>query len=289
MQKRGLAGAGQAAIETATEQEHGMNFCLAGYLDRIGQPAAAPSQAALAALQAAQLCAIPFENLDPFLGRVPQLAPSAVFDKPVTSRRGGYCHELNLLFGQALAALGCALRPVLGRVRMGAPTGGPRTHLAQVVRIDGRDWLADTGFGGPGPEVPLALDSDDEIETRLGRYRLRGEGVERVLERHMPEGWFALYGIDSVPVTLPDIEAANVVCALWDRSPFPAHLMLNRVTGVGRSSLLDLRLTEARSCTVGSADALAAVLRDVFDLPDDPAMASAAWRKLAPAGLRRTG
>ncbi|PKP70283.1 MAG: hypothetical protein CVT82_07200 [Alphaproteobacteria bacterium HGW-Alphaproteobacteria-4] len=63
-------------------------------------------------------------------GRLPGLAPHAVWRKSVLERRGGYCLELNALLGYALTALGFRAEPVLGRVRMGAAVGGPRTHLA---------------------------------------------------------------------------------------------------------------------------------------------------------------
>lgn len=90
------------------------------------------------------------------LGAVPDLSDAAVWEKLIEARRGGYCFELNKLFGHALVALGFDVQPILCRVRMGAPAGGPRTHRAFIVSIGGVDWLADAGFGGPGPAEPLA-------------------------------------------------------------------------------------------------------------------------------------
>ncbi|WP_456679164.1 hypothetical protein [Bradyrhizobium sp. LM6.9] len=37
------------------------------------------------------------------------------------------------MFGLALEALDFTVRPILCRVRMGAPEGGPRTHHALIV------------------------------------------------------------------------------------------------------------------------------------------------------------
>lgn len=135
-----------------------MTFDLSTYLARIELPAAAcpPTLAGLARLQHAQMSAIPFENLDPYLGAVPDLAPEAVWQKLVVARRGGYCFELNQLFGRALTELGFQVRPVLGRVRMGAPVASTRAHLAWIATVDGADYLVDTGFGGPGAIAPLA-------------------------------------------------------------------------------------------------------------------------------------
>lgn len=261
-----------------------MSFDLAAYLTRIDHRAEAPSSAALAALQEAQLRAVPFENTGPLLGQVPDLSDTAIWTRLVSERRGGYCLELNRLFGAALIALGYRIRPILGRVRMGAPAGGPRTHLAHIVTVDGADWLADTGFGGPGPERPLRLGSVATQQDRLGRFRLRPDmdTGETVLERETPDGWFGLYGFDAVPVTAPDVEAANVVCSRWTLSPFPRHLMLNRVTETGRVSLFDRHLTEDRGAReLTSAEDLAFVLATLFALPADPAVDL--WNRIAPA------
>ncbi|MCL4189179.1 MAG: arylamine N-acetyltransferase [Rhodobacteraceae bacterium] len=258
-----------------------MDFRISDYLARIGQTPAAPSPGALRALQAAQLAAIPFENIDPFLGILPDLDDRAIWRKLVIRRRGGYCLELNALFGTALRALGYDAVPVLGRVRMGAPRGSMRAHLAHVVRFGATRYLADVGFGGPAPEAPLEIGAAFAQPDRLGRFRLRGDGEtgETVLERDTPEGWFALYGFDGVEATEADRIAANFFCARFPASPFPNHLMLNRVTASGRSSLLDLKLTtpEGRRTIAGEAD-LARVLAGEFTL-DGAELAPRLWAR----------
>ncbi len=261
-------------------------FDLSAYLARIGAAPEAPSARALAALQAAQMRAIPFENIDVLLGAVPDLDPDALATKLVDQRRGGYCLELNGLFGRALAALGYPVRPVLGRVRMGAAQGGPRAHLAHVVSVGGRRFLADTGFGGPGASVPLDIDARTAIETPLGVYRLRVDAAsgERVLERREQEAWFALWSFDDVAVQPPDVIAANVVCARWDGAPFPAHLMASVLRGAGRASLFDLTLSlDGARRTLASRAELAAALSEVFGLTLDTARVAAVWSRLAPA------
>lgn len=268
-----------------------MTFDLARYLARIDHAAEPPSVAALTALQTAQMRAIAFENTEVLLGGVPNLAPDAIWRKLVEERRGGYCLELNALFGAALTALGYTSRSVLGRVRMGAPTGGPRAHLAHLVALDGQDWLADTGFGGPGPAYPMPCGQEDPVDTPQGRYRLRHdpETGEEVLEREMPGAvWFSLYGFDRVPVTPPDVEAANVVCARWDLAPFPHHLMMSRLTEGGRYGLFDTALTgpQGQSRHLASAADLGTVLTDLFRLPSDPARDAALWLRIASAPLK---
>ncbi|MCV2870058.1 arylamine N-acetyltransferase [Defluviimonas sp. WL0002] len=265
-----------------------MPLNLPRYLDRIAIKDEAPSPEGLSRLQAAQLRAIAFENTEPLLGVVPDLSLAAVQQKLVVAKRGGYCLELNALFGAALGALGYQARPVLGRVRMGAATGGPRAHLAHIVQFGDRAFLADTGFGGPAPEAPIEIGTGTPVADRLGQYRLRRDAAteEWVLERETTQGWFSLYGFDTVPVTEPDRIAANFFCARFPASPFPNHLMLNRVTETGRVSLFDRKLTKDDTVTElrDSAD-LADALRDQFRLPYDCALARNLWHKLAPEAL----
>jgi N-hydroxyarylamine O-acetyltransferase len=259
-----------------------MNFDIAEYLDRIGHHHAAPSPEALAALQAAQLAAIPFENTEPLLGIMPDLNEDAIWRKLVSQRRGGYCLELNALFAMALRALGYEASAVLGRVRMGAPTGGMRAHLAHVVSFGDLRFLADVGFGGPAPEAPLQIGSAAPQCDRLGTFRLRDDPAtgETVLERETPEGWFSLYGFDNVPVTGADRLGANFFCARFPGSPFPNHIMLNRVTSQGRVSLFDLHLTTPEgNRTIASPAELAQVLTDCFGL-DGAGLAPRLWSRI---------
>jgi N-hydroxyarylamine O-acetyltransferase len=270
-----------------------MPFDPTAYLARIGLPG--PPEASpdgLAALQQAQLASIAFENLDPLTGRLPDLAPEAIWRKLVDGRRGGYCFELNGLFGAALAAFGFAARPVLARVRMGAPQGGARTHLAWLVTLEGGDWLADCGFGGPGPRRPLplrpgALD-DGTLDDGRDRFRLRADAEELVLERAGAEGWFGLYGFDDVRPRPVDVEAANVVCARWERAPFGSTLMLSRQLEDGRVACRNRegrteRGGRSETWTLGSAAELGARLRQDFGIEAAEELVQAAWARLPPS------
>lgn len=267
-----------------------MTFEIEKYLERTGLSGRKipVTPEGLAMLQLAQASAIAFENMDPLTGLVPDLAPAALWQKLVVNRRGGYCLELNALFGQALDALGFAARPVLGRVRMGAPTGGPRSHHAFVVSFADGDYLADTGFGGPAPAMPVRLGDSAPQVIRGETFRMRADAAtgEDVLERRNGDDWFALYGFDSVEVEAPDYEAANFICARWDKAPFPFHLMMTIVTEDGRNNLFNREVKQIRGSGIetmelGSLTEFETAMMELFRLPPDRALYQRVWEKLS--------
>jgi N-hydroxyarylamine O-acetyltransferase len=129
---------------------------LARYLERIGHGwNVRPDLETLRSLHRAHVTAIPFEALDAQLGMVPSLDPQAIFEKLVERPRGGWCYEMNGLFGAALQAIGFEVTRIAGSVMRQTGTGKEGTHLALLVDCDGR-WLCDVGFAGCQLE-PLPL------------------------------------------------------------------------------------------------------------------------------------
>ena len=105
--------------------------------------------------------AIPFENLDPLLGRPVRLDAASLEEKLVLGGRGGYCYEQNLLLRHALEALGFRVARLAARVLWNAPEGAvtPLTHMMLRVDLGEGSFLADVGFGtqpllGPVPFEP---------------------------------------------------------------------------------------------------------------------------------------
>jgi N-hydroxyarylamine O-acetyltransferase len=95
-----------------------LDFDLDAYLRRIGHAGPCTvSFETLAALQRAHTAALPFENLDPLLGRPVALDAASLSAKLVEGRRGGWCYEHNLLLGHALRAIGFQVQDLAARVR----------------------------------------------------------------------------------------------------------------------------------------------------------------------------
>lgn len=264
-------------------------FDLPTYLDRIDLAPVRITPDGLRDLQRAQLRAIPFESIDPYLGHTPATDMPAIMDKIVTGARGGYCFELNALLHAAMQALGFPVRQSLARVRKGLPRGGPRSHLMMQCTLDGTRWLADAGYGGPGPLVPLRIDSDEEQDAPNGRYRLWTDTAtgERVLDKWTDRGWFPLYGFDDAHVGEMDIGAANFICANWDEMPFPNHLMLAGFDGDTRIGVFDRAVTEETRAettrrTLESLDDLADLVTNRLGIAVAGETLHQVWARLAP-------
>ncbi len=140
---------------------------LDAYLARIGiNEVKEPSPAFLDELIYAHQHSVPFDNLDVYEKKLtPSLAIADLYDKIVIRKRGGYCFELNALFGALLKALGFDARPCMARVLL-RPIPYPLiSHRANIVTIEGKRYLADVGFGGPQPTfAPLIEDGTSRTE-----------------------------------------------------------------------------------------------------------------------------
>lgn len=163
----------------------------------------------LKALHHAQLYTIPFENFDILLGRGINLDPAALFNKLVHKKRGGYCYELNGLFLMALKAFGFDARALLGRVhKTGTPTG--RGHQISLIILQGRQWIADVGFGGDTPRAPLPLELNQPTIHDGQKIRLVDtDHFGTMLQTLKDDQWQDLYSFDLGHVCPADIDYGN--------------------------------------------------------------------------------
>lgn len=249
---------------------------LARYLARIGyRGPVAPTLDVLAALQAAHIAAIPFEAIDPLTGAGVDIGADAVDAKLIGQRRGGYCFEQNGLFLRVLRAIGFDAEGLIGRVRWMLPDNAPptpRSHMVVRVRIDGRPWLSDVGFGATVPPQPLAMDDEASQPTRHESYRVVRHGAEWQIAASIESEWRTLYRIEDVPPPTIDYEVGNWYTSTHPDSHFRHQLIAARTTAEARYGLRDNRLTtrlvdgriDRRYLT---ADEIERVLAEIFLLP----------------------
>lgn len=180
----------------------------------------APTVDTLKALHHAQLYGIPFENFDIQLGRAINLHPKAIFEKLIQKNRGGYCFELNGLFLMALKSMGFDVRALLCRVHItGTPTG--RGHQIELINIDGRQWIADVGFGADTPRVPIPLELNQPTIHDGQKIRLVDAGHFGImLQTEKDNEWIDLYSFDLSHVFSADIDYGNYFTSTHPSSLF---------------------------------------------------------------------
>jgi N-hydroxyarylamine O-acetyltransferase len=253
------------------------DFRLDRYLARIGfEGPLAPALATLAALHAAHVDAIPFEGLDPLLGRPVNLDLTSVQEKLVDSRRGGYCFEQNTLFKAALETIGFNATGLAGRVRWMSPPDsplGPRTHMLLKVDLPDGPRLVDVGFGVCVLDSPLQFKTDIEQRTAMGTYRLSEAGGLFSLSAKQPAGWRTMYVFDLEPQIPSDYELGNWFTATSPRAPFVSMLIMERVGRDRRYKVANRRFTmEARDGEVAversidDVGEMGRVLAEVFNV-----------------------
>lgn len=219
---------------------HSDNFDLSHYLRRIHYtgPVAADT-ATLHALMRHQLFSVPFENLDVQAGKVVSLVPEHITDKVLHHGRGGYCYEVNGLFAMALEALGIPYRFIAARP-MFYPVRRPKTHMALIAEVDGRQWLCDLGFGSYGIRAPMALDIlDTDIKQDFDTFRLsRNDQGEYLLQAKVEGEWANQYGFDLSPQEWIDFVPANYLNSTHPDAIFVQKLLVVQHRPEGRLILL---------------------------------------------------
>jgi N-hydroxyarylamine O-acetyltransferase len=261
------------------------------YCERIGyRGQRSPDLATLRAVHALHPAALPFENLDPLLGRPVSLDVGALEEKMLRRKRGGYCFEQNVLLRSALQAIGFRVMALAARVLWMMPPEAPpnpRTHTLLLVETEEGPFLADAGFGGHLLDAPLALVAGAEQRTPAATYRLRAVEDGFVLEALLPRGWHDVYRFTLEPQQPIDYEVGNWFTSTHPKSRFRHSLLLERLMPGLRVSLFNRRLTRrpakgaAEERILATADALEAVLRAEFGI-EPPADAAEIFARVPP-------
>jgi len=222
---------------------------LDAYFARIGYTG--PRSATLETLRALHLLhpqAVPFENLDPFLGRPVTLALPALQQKLVRSGRGGYCYEQNLLFMQVLRALGFEVTGLAARVlwNRGEHELTPRSHMLLRIELEGRTFLADVGFGGLTQTAPLLLEPGLVQQTPHEPFRIVEKSGYFHAQAEIGGEWRTLYRFDLSDHHEVDYAIASYYLSTSPASHFVTGLIAARALPDRRYALSGNRLTVHR-------------------------------------------
>ncbi|HEY5409770.1 MAG TPA: arylamine N-acetyltransferase [Caulobacteraceae bacterium] len=263
---------------------------LDAYFERIGYAGErAPTLAVLTALQRAHPAAIPFESLDPFLGRPVRIDPASLEAKLLRGGRGGYCFENNGVFWRVLEALGFEVTPLSARVRWMAPDDAPPaplSHMILRVTLPEGPFLCDVGFGGQSPTAPLRFDPGAEQPTAHGTYRLMPQDAVWELQMRLPDRWAAMYRFNLEPRVLADYETANWFTSTHPDSRFTNNLIASLAPEGRRLNLFNTELTthfadgRMEQRRIGSPGELHQVLTGTFGLRVDQGEAERMFQRL---------
>lgn len=211
----------------------------AAYLSRIGFEGMPDGSAEdLAKLQECHLHTVPYENLDIYNGVPLSLDKEQLYEKIVLRRRGGYCFELNALFGWLLRELGYTVTDYVSRFwRDETDTPPKRRHHVLKVQAGDKFYLCDVGVGGIVPRRPIEM-----IELQ---EHVQGEECYR-LERDSDYGWFLcewkkgewvrIYSFTEEPQLAKDYTMASFWCEHAPDSIFKKDIMLAIRTREGRNT-----------------------------------------------------
>jgi N-hydroxyarylamine O-acetyltransferase len=247
---------------------------LRAYLDRIGFAGdPQPDMASLKALHRAHLAAIPYENLDVQLGRPVITDPAGAYARIVgRGRRGGWCYEMNGLFGWALAQVGFRVTRLAGgvvRELVGDEMVG--NHLVLRVDLPEGPWIADVGFGdGPVEAYPLR---DGAFVQRGFTYGLTelGDGWWR-LSNH-PEGGARSFDFRAETADEALLSRQCAFLQSSDRSPFTQNLICQRPVDGAVMQLRGRVLRTVRPDSfdehlIGTEAEFVRVLADIYGIED---------------------
>jgi arylamine N-acetyltransferase len=257
------------------------------YLRVLDIPRREPGLEALAELTAAHLTRVPFENVSKlyrdrrsgFRG-IPDL--SGYLDDIERNGLGGTCYSNNYHLYRLLESLGYDV------ALCGADMSNPDVHLANIVRLGGREFVVDGGYGAPFlAPLPRDLEHDHEIALGGERYVLRPRDAEGRSRLELHRNGRHAHGYLLKPSPRRIEEFAGVIAGSYA----PEATFMNALAVVrfspGRSTVLhNLTLIESEGARVrhqriASPAELPAVVEERFGIP-------AAITRVAMEGLELT-
>ncbi|MBW7867165.1 MAG: arylamine N-acetyltransferase [Brumimicrobium sp.] len=167
-----------------------------------------------------------FENLNPLVGLPVSLELETIAHKFIVEHRGGYCFEHNRLLLEVFKAIGFEVRGLLGKVYAKGKRieDLQRTHMIVLVSLDGKNFIADVGFGGFDPTSPIRLVCNRIQKTTKENFRIIKERNHYILQIMIQSRWVSLYLFDLQEQYPPDFKIANWYTSAHPDSSFTYQL-----------------------------------------------------------------
>lgn len=220
--------------------EQMFDFDIDRYLRRIGvyNENREPTLELLKEIHRAHFMTVPYENLD-IIGGVPlSLTTEALYDKIVDRNRGGYCFEINGLFGALLRSMNYDVTDHLARFLLDEDDIPMRRHRVLKVQLSEVTYVCDVGIGVECPRIPLKLAENEIQSDGFAEYRFENEPfLGWVLwQKQLLSEWKKLYSFtDEVQLSV-DFLQPSFYCEKSPDSVFNKKPMLAIKTAAGLNS-----------------------------------------------------
>lgn len=249
----------------------GRRMSVRAYLDRIGFDGEAKADAdTLRRLQACHLRSVPYENMDILRGVPLSQDAETLYDKIVRRRRGGYCFELNELFGWLLRCIGFEVTDCFGRFLAGESTVPMRRHHVLIVGIpgEGARYLCDVGVGSGSPTYPVEIRAGAQDQGDFIWDMTEDGYLGHVLRQYKHDEWCKVYSFTEEPQLPADYMAASFYCEHSPASPFNKAPMISLRNANGRVTLDgdELRHFDGDKVTVEKTEDIEKTLREHFGI-----------------------
>lgn len=243
------------------------------YMAVLGLEESPPGSRALSALVRAHLTRVPFENISKlFLHRKTGATTIPMLDDYLDGisrfNLGGTCYANNVYLFQLMRNLGYDVR------LCGAHMSKPNVHAVSVVRLNGREYLVDVGYGAPfSSPMPRDLDEDFIVNFGRDRYVLRPQdGAGRSAMDHYRDNTRVHgYVVEPTSRSLGDFE--EVIRGSYRREATfmnavaLARFYRDRVVRIRNLSIIESTSEGETETRLEDRDALIDAVRRIFGIP----------------------
>lgn len=207
---------------------------------------------ALCKLQWAHITHIPYENLDILAGIPLSLNTQDLFQKIVAGKRGGYCFELQGLYGELLKSSGFPVAQYSARFMDEPGIVQMRRHRVLVVQIGGIRYLTDVGIRSESPRVPLKLVYDEVQTDNICEYKFQKDSFYGwvLCQKERGKDWKALYGFTEEPQIDDDFVMPSFYCEKHPDSTFNKFMKISIFSGESNFTLVNGIFQEYRNAKV---------------------------------------
>ena len=214
-----------------------MDTITTAYLNRLGVHPEPPSAGALARLHRAHVERVPYETFWIHLNQAWGIDQAESTRRVATTRRGGYCFQLNGAFATLLSALGYRVSVNVAGVHeeSGPDVATLRNHAALVVEglpsetNPGGRWWVDAGLGDAFYDpMPLMDGVVAQASMRFGMTAVGAEGVGDWHLSHDPSGSFTGVSLVDQPVSMDVFTSRHTFNASSPESGFARTVTAQR-------------------------------------------------------------